>query len=328
MNDAPHRRPFIQGTPMARHVATIVLLCATSLLRAQQPAESPYTLKQVGPNAWAAIDNSNAKAPAGANAGFVIGDDGVVVIDTFASADAATRLLADIRMRTAAPVKFVVNTHYHADHAAGNAVFANAGATVVAQRNVRGWIHTENLKFLGPNPKPEQKAFIDSLRAPVVGYEQALDLYIGSREVRIRSFPGHTGGDSVVLVPDARVAFGGDLFWRNTAPNMIDASTTPWIATLESLSKSAASYTFVPGHGDVGNAGDLTAFRDYLVTLQKAVADAQSQRLTGDALVKAVMPRLSQQYGQLQFFAVLAPANIAQMDTELSGKKAVPRPQP
>ena len=82
---------------MARHVATIVLLCATSLLRAQQPAESPYTLKQVGPNAWAAIDNSNAKAPAGANAGFVIGDDGVVVIDTFASADAATRLLAEGR---------------------------------------------------------------------------------------------------------------------------------------------------------------------------------------------------------------------------------------
>ena len=188
---------------MARHVATIVLLCATSLLRAQQPAESPYTLKQVGPNAWAAIDNSNAKASAGANAGFVIGDDGVVVIDTFASADAATRLLADIRMRTAAPMKFVVNTHYHADHVAGNAVFANAGATVVAQRNVRGWINTENFKFLGPNPKPEQKAFVDALRPPVVVYEQALDLYIGSREVRIRSFPGHTGGDSVVLVPDA-----------------------------------------------------------------------------------------------------------------------------
>ena len=41
MNDAPHRQPFIQGTPMARHVATIVLLCETSLLRAQQPAESP-----------------------------------------------------------------------------------------------------------------------------------------------------------------------------------------------------------------------------------------------------------------------------------------------
>ena len=109
---------------------------------------------------------------------------------------------------------------------------------------------------------------------------------------------------------------------------MIDASTTPWIATLESLSKSAASYTFVPGHGDVGNAGDLTAFRDYLVTLQKAVADAQSQPLAGDALVKAVMPRLGRQYGQLAFFAVLAPANIAHMDAELRGKKAVPRPQP
>ena len=107
---------------------------------------------------------------------------------------AATRLLADIRMRTAAPVKFVVNTHYHPDHVAGNAVFANAGATVVAQRNVRGWIHTENLKFLGPNPKPEQKALIDTLRPPVVSYEQTLDLYIGSREVRIRAFPDIRAG--------------------------------------------------------------------------------------------------------------------------------------
>ena len=53
----------------------------------------------------------------------------------------------------------------------------------------------------------------------------------GSREIQILGLPGHTGGDSVVVVPGARVAFAGDLFWQNIVPNMMDASTKPWIDT-------------------------------------------------------------------------------------------------
>jgi cyclase len=153
-----------------------------------------------------------------------------------------------------------------------------------------------------------------------------VDLHLGSRVIQVRSFPGHTGGDSVVLVPDARTAFAGDLFWRNMPPNMIDASTKPWIDTLDTLAKNEAGYMFVPGHGDVGNVQDVGAFRDYLVTLQKLVADARTQGKSGDAVTEIVLPALTAKYGTWDFFKFLAPRNILEMDAELSGKKRVPQP--
>lgn len=310
-----------------RLLPCILFVCAASAVPAQGPAEPPFTLKQLGPNAWAAINNPKAKAPAGANAGFVIGDDGVVVIDTF-SPEAAKELLAEIRKRTALPVKFVVNTHYHLDHVAGNGVFVDAGAVVLAQQNVRGWIRTENLKFFGKDIKPEMKALVDGLQPPTLVYDDGVSLHLGSRVIHVRTFPGHTGGDSVVLIPDAKAAFGGDLFWRNTLPNLIDASTDVWVETLTTLAKTHADYTFVPGHGDVGTAQDVTAFREYLAGLRKLVAEAQAQGKSGDALVESVLPVLTKTHGPWDFFKVLARLNILQTDAELSGKKSIPRPPP
>lgn len=307
--------------------ACIFICGITGVVRAQDAAEPPFTLKQVGPNAWAAIDNPKAKARAGANAGFLIGDDAVAVVDTFVSSEAAKQLLLEIRKLTKLPVKYVINTHYHADHVAGNSVLADAGAVVLAQHNVRDWIHSENLKLLGKDPKPELKAFVEGLGRPMVVYDGAVDLYLGSREIHVRNFPGHTGGDSVVLVADAKTVFAGDLFWRNTLPNTIDASTEPWMNTLDMLANANPEYAFVPGHGDVGNAQDVAAFREYLATLRKLVANAQAQGKSGSALAEAVMPALTEKYGHWEFFKVLAEPNIRETEAELSGKKRIPQPQ-
>jgi glyoxylase-like metal-dependent hydrolase (beta-lactamase superfamily II) len=261
----------------------------------------------------------------------VIGGDGVAVVDTFANVEAARQLLAEIRKRTKLPVKFVIDTHYHPDHVAGNGVFEDAGAVVFAQRNVREWIHTENLRLVTDamaaaheTIKPEQKTFIEGFVAPTAVYDDGVDLYLGSREIHVRSLPGHTGGDSVVLVPDAKIAFTGDLFWRHSLPNTIDASTQPWIDTLDALARDEAGYTFVPGHGDVGNAQDLAAFRDYLATLRQLVGDAQARGKSAGAVVEAVMPALTAQYGQWDYFKYVAQANILEMDAELSGRKRIP----
>jgi glyoxylase-like metal-dependent hydrolase (beta-lactamase superfamily II) len=158
----------------------------------------------------------------------------------------------------------------------------------------------------------------------MAGYIEGLDLFLGARAIHVRHLPGHTGGDSVVFVPDAKVAFAGDLFWRQTSPNTIDASSKAWITTLEVLAKDA-DYTFIPGHGDVGSAKDVTAFRDYLATLQKLVADAQAQGKAGDALAETVLPAFTAKYGEWDFFKFLAPLNIREMEADLSGKKRIPR---
>jgi glyoxylase-like metal-dependent hydrolase (beta-lactamase superfamily II) len=311
------------GAKLRRSTWLLCLLAGTS---SAQPAETPFTLKQLAPNVWAAINNPAAKVQGGSNAGIVIGDDGVIVIDTFVSAAAATELLIEIRKLTNLPVRFAVNTHFHADHVAGNKVFLDAGAEIVAHHNVRSWVHTENLKLLPPNAKPELKTFVEGIASPTLGYEASMTVHLGSRAVQVLSYPGHTGGDSVVVVPDAKVAFAGDLFWRNFVPNMVNASTRPWIETLDSLVKNASGFTFVPGHGDLGSAQDVTAFREYLSSVLTFVTQARKEGKTGKALTESVLPLLRSKFGQWQLFNYLAPLNVEQMEAELSGTKVVPRP--
>lgn len=283
-----------------------------------------FTLKPLGHDVFAAIDD--AKGEAGANAGFVIGDDGVAVIDSFENVESAQQLLAEIRKLTRLPVKFVINTHYHLDHTAGNRVFQDAGAVVLAQRNVRTWIHTENLKFFGKNIKPEQKKFVEDLAAPEVVYDSYITLFLGNRRIDVKVFPGHTGGDSVVYISDASAVFTGDLFWRNTLPNLIDATTSDWVNTLSTLASKHPTAIFVPGHGDVGNVTDVNAFRTYLSDLREMVGPPVKEGKTGDDLVNAVLPHLTEKYGQWNFFKYFAKPDILATGSELRGDKKVPQP--
>jgi len=82
----------------------------------------------------------------------------------------------------------------------------------------------------------------------------------------------------------------------------------------------------VPGHGDVGNAQDVGAFRDYLVTLGKLVSDAQARNLSGEALADAVIPALTDKYSGWDAFKYLARVNILETDAELRGQKRIPQP--
>jgi cyclase len=248
------------------------------------------------------------------------------VVDTFENPAAAQKLLATIRQKTTLPVRFVVNTHYHLDHVAGNGVFAAAGATVLAQQNVRRWERTENLKFFGDKISAEQRSSVEALRLPDVTYTQGATLYLGgSRNVLLRAMPGHTGGDTVVYDSEADVVFCGDLFWNRTLPNLIDASTKEWIETLDTLVKDYPSASFVPGHGDkAGKADDVRAFRDYLLFLRQAVAKAQSGGASSDAVLKAVLPQLKAKYGDWAFPEFAEP-DIQRTDEELRGVKRLPR---
>jgi glyoxylase-like metal-dependent hydrolase (beta-lactamase superfamily II) len=281
-----------------------------------------FHLQKIGDGIWAAIVNDDGLA--GGNAGFVIGDGGVLVIDTFQDPRPARALLAEIRKLTPLPIRFVVNTHYHLDHVNGNDVFAAAGATIVAHRNVRAWMRTENIKMLDPPVTPEKKARVASLALPAVVYDSHIELYLGTRRIDVRYYPGHTGGDSVVSIPDAHVVFCGDLLWKEHVPNLIDASTQAWIESLNAMQKDYGQSTWVPGHGGVANGSDVLTFRKYLVDLRAGLRREQAAGKSGEALVQALLPGLKSSYGKWGFFNDYASADIEQTAQELKGTKSLP----
>jgi cyclase len=304
-------------------VSLVSSLALASVLSAAE-AKRYFTLHEVGPGVFAAVGVPGSGA--GSNAGFVIGDDGVAVIDTFQASAAAEQLLAAIRERTTLPIRFVVDTHYHLDHVAGNGVFRDAGAVIVAQRNVRAWERTENLKWWAPNVPPDKRAWVESFVLPNLVYDDGVDLYLGNRRLEVRVMPGHTGSDSVVVVPDADVVFTGDLFWNATLPNTTDADTAAWVRSDEKLTADHPTATFMPGHGEVGKAADVTAFRGYLEALRGEVASARQKGLSGDALVSEVRGRLAPHFAHWGYYDHFITPNITQMDEELAGTKRRPIP--
>jgi cyclase len=302
----------------------MIPMLALALLLVAAP---DFRLQKIGNGVWAAIANDEGLA--GGNAGFVIGDDAVLVVDTFQDPRPAKAMLAEIRKITPLPIRFVVNTHYHLDHVNGNDVFAAAGATIVAHRNARAWMRTENIKMLDPPVTPEKKARVQSLTLPTVVHDSQLDLYLGARRISVRFYPGHTGGDSVLWVPDAHVVFCGDMLWKEHVPNLIDASTKAWIESLDAMQRDAMQKDYgpsiwVPGHGGIGNDRDVLTFRKYLADLRDGVRREQAAGKSGQALVEALLPGLKASYGRWGFFADYAGIGIEQTAQEMSGTKRLP----
>jgi len=278
-----------------------------------------FTLVPVAEGAYAAIAKPQDSASVG-NAGFVAGQGGVLVVDAFATPEAAEELLSAIRRIAREPVRWVVNTHYHLDHVGGDRVFAKQGAVLLAQENVRAWVRTENLKWRR-EIKPEEKAMLAALELPDVTYRDGLTVWTGSKRIEVSAKPGHTGGDSVVFLPSADVLYTGDLFWKDTVPNLVDADTRAWIQTLDGFLAEHPASRFVPGHGEVGSALDVRYFRDYLVGLRGAVERAIAEGRSGRAVIETVMPTLQKRWASWTWFEQFAEKNIESVEQELRGTK-------
>jgi cyclase len=305
----------------------VILAFGFLAIGVQAQTETPsFTVTNIGYGVYAALGKDGGAA--GSNAGFILGSKGVAVVDTFTSIAPARELLAEIRKVTNLPIRYVINTHYHLDHVGGNAVFAEAGATIIAQRNVTAWERTENLKFFGANPSPERRALVEALVLPNKTYTDNIDIDLGDRMLKVRFMLGHTGGDSVVFVKDknTNVVFAGDIVWQKHLPNLIDASTGPWIATLDKLLAEHPNATFVSGHGGVATAADVKDFRDYLVALRTDIAKEQAAGKTGDELVTAVTAELKPTYGSWGFFDYFIEPDITFTAAELKGTKKIPVP--
>jgi glyoxylase-like metal-dependent hydrolase (beta-lactamase superfamily II) len=205
----------------------------------------------------------------------------------------------------------------------------DAGAIIIAHRNVRGWVRTDNIHLFGDRITPELKARIEALPLPDLTTDKDLTVWLGSRKVVVRTVLGHTGGDLTIAVPDAKVLFTGDMLWRKVAPNLIDGSVREWAATDAEFAAmpSAAQTRYVPGHGDVADVKDVEEFRSYLLDLERLVGEARRAGLKDESLVQSVAPKLKALHPGWSISDRAAAAEVRYMDQELAGTKKRPAPQ-
>jgi glyoxylase-like metal-dependent hydrolase (beta-lactamase superfamily II) len=263
---------------------TAWLLAALTAFGTAQAADDAVRARMVAPDIWfvqgQAAMGSAANRNFISNAAFVVTGAGVVVIDALGSPTLATELIAEIRRVTTQPIRYVIVTHYHADHIYGLQAFKAAGATIVAHRAGREYLDSDTSRLRLDASRQDLFPWIDETTR-VVAADRWLDapetrLRVGAYDFRIRHVgPAHTSEDLVVFVPRRGVLFAGDLVFQGRIPFIGQADSRQWIASLTHLLDFKARLV-VPGHGPVSTdpAADLNLTRDYLVYLRKTMGDA------------------------------------------------------
>ena len=267
------------GLGLLSAAGMVALLTATPA----PAAAEPVTAQQVANGIWFAQGEAALGSAANrnfiSNAGFIVTPKGVVVIDALGSPTLAEELVAAVRRVTAQPIRYVIVTHYHADHIYGLQVLKDLGATIIAHREGLDYLNSDTAQRRLVASREELFPWIDE-RTHLVPADTWLDadtvLEIGGERLHIRHVgPAHTPEDLVVYAERTRVLFAGDVVFRGRVPYVGQADSRAWIDALSGLIALRPSL-IVPGHGPVSTdpVPDLELTRDYLVFLRKSMGDA------------------------------------------------------
>jgi glyoxylase-like metal-dependent hydrolase (beta-lactamase superfamily II) len=314
-----------------RIFASIAGLCAASCLAAQaQPVTQTYPVVQgtsykfekIADGVWYAT----VAAPGlGSNNVVVVNDTDVLIVDTGTSPAAARAFVEDVKKLTDKPIRYVVNTHFHYDHTAGNQIFGPevqiiatdylyqmlATADVLHREpfvtsqvtrlsaqvdTLNGQIAAEGdaqkktalQKDLAEAQRLQQNNAEIKVVPPNVHYATKMVLNRGGREIDLLFLGrGHTAGDTVIFLPKERIVCTGDLMESRLA-YMGDAFFSEWITTLEDLKKLDFAVD-LPGHGvPFTNKSLITAYQAYLADLVSQVTKLKSEGVSPDDAAKRV----------------------------------------
>lgn len=249
-------------------VALALLSCTALNLSA---ADLPALVHQIAPGVY--YRQSEDEKRIIATTSWIEFKDFVVVIDANFPWGAKA-ILADLKATTSKPVRFVLDTHYHADHSYGNGVFAEAGAIVVSSEMTAEDSRTRNTaSWQKDTGVGEQSLKQYSLVHPQLTFNDSLAITDGSRRLElIKVGPGHTRGDAVAWLPAERIVFTGDLCTTRAQNNLSDPGMNPegWLHILDRLTAMNPAIV-VPGHGRDGTVDALKGQRAYLSAVFDAV---------------------------------------------------------
>ncbi len=312
-------------TPVRTTGLTLLTLClAAGPLPADDPlAPMKFTdVREVAPGVffrYSSISATDKNVPfGGCNNTWVVFKDHVVVIDANFPREAADVLEA-VKKTTDKPVRYVLDTHHHGDHAYGNAVWSKAGAQVVAQANCLRLLRDKGpkeFKDAGSGPAGRTDVKESTLKVPDQGFDDKLVLDDGTQRIEFY-FLGHahTPGDAFAYLPKHQILCTGDACVNGAFNFMGHSDSASWIKVMERAQKLNVKYV-LPGHGSIATSELLEKQKRYFVDMRREVGAGIEAKKEVDDIIKGLdLPWYKEWTG------VTPPGdNVRHVYAELTGK--------
>lgn len=252
---------------MKNLLAVAAMMAATSAAAQAQTDWGAVEIKAVP-----VAGNIHILYGAGGNIGLSLGEDGAYIVDD-QYAPVTEKILAAVASLSDAPVRFVINTHFHGDHTGGNENLGKMDTVIIAHDNVRQRL-SEGAFIAAVNYKMEPAA---GAALPVVTFNDELSLHLNGEDARvIHVANAHTDGDSIVHFRGSNVIHMGDTFFNDRFP-LIDVSNGGSIGGMIAAADAVLAIAddavrIIPGHGELTDKAGLKAYKDMLVSARDIVA--------------------------------------------------------
>lgn len=274
-----NRRSFIKNSALTFGVLTLAQHdIFAALFNKTNAAAAPWLFHMM-------TDKIGVFTESGGTIGFMIDDKGVVVVDA-QFPTTAPHMISELERKTETPIKYLINTHHHGDHTAGNISFKGKVKHVLAHENSK-----KNQKRVALASKNLDKQLL-----PDKTYSDEWEGYAGDESIKLHYWgPGHTDGDSLVHFEESNIVHMGDLMFNRRHPfvdRSAGANMKNWIKILHKATKKFDNNTtFIfghsaEGHNVVGNADDLKKFADYLDAVLKFTESEIKAGRTKEAFLK------------------------------------------
>lgn len=261
------------------------------------------------------------------NTGVIIGDDGVMVIDTQATPLMAQKVLAEIRKITDKPIKYILMSHYHAVRVLGaaayeaeNIIASKRTYDLIVERGQQDW-ESEFGRF----PRLfEGHESIPGLTWPSIVVDGKLSVDLGNRKVEIwNPGRGHTAGDTIAWLPDQNILYAGDLVEYGATPYTGDAHLKDWPATLQVL-RDLKPQKLVPGRGDALMTPEtceeaMAGTQAFLTDLYETAQEGVSKDMDLKAIFDLCKQKMDPKFGEWVIYEHCMPFDVARAVDEAKG---------
>ena len=232
------------------------------------------------------------------NAGIIVGDDSVLIIDSLRVPSFSRDLIKDVKDITDKPIQFVIDTHSHWDHSWGNEEFPDA--TIIGHKNCYAemidveWNEQWRKKVTSSNDPWSEEGNIVNITPPNMTFETSMQLYFGGRELDLKYFGrAHTSGDIYIHLPKEKIVFTGDVAQDGGVPYLGDCYPVDWPDTDNKLAALPIE-RFMSGHGPIGDHKALEGARDFIHNLvdsvKSAIADGQNSVQATESVIAQLTP--------------------------------------